>query len=191
MQDALRQICITIAERAPEFGFGTLLPELLQDPTNWDVLLIGLRGLIALLLNAPARLQSSQKDAYEAEASLAAISAPLKPKYSAADGLLLKPWIATTLRVEAAYVLGAIYLDVISLIEDQPCGKSILLLCPQHLPRSWSALMCTRNALKPSRHLCKPEGKCSMRRKARASPQSFWTCCVTIHCRCRLLEWPI
>lgn len=51
----MRQICITISERAPEFGIGTLLPELLQDTANWDIVLIGLRSLITILLNAPAR----------------------------------------------------------------------------------------------------------------------------------------
>ena len=62
LQDVIRQICIKISERAPEFGIGNLVAELLQDPSNWDTLLIGLRSLIAILLSAPARLVTSQKD---------------------------------------------------------------------------------------------------------------------------------
>ena len=58
----IRQICIKVSERAPEFGIGNLVAELLQDPSNWDTLLIGLRSLIAILLSAPARLLTSQKD---------------------------------------------------------------------------------------------------------------------------------
>jgi hypothetical protein len=61
-QDALRQICIKISERAPEFGMGVLLPELLQDTGNWDILLIGLQTLITILLSAPARQQASKGD---------------------------------------------------------------------------------------------------------------------------------
>lgn len=68
MQDAVRQICIKISERAPEFGIGTLLPELLSDTTNWDILLIGLRSLITILLNAPAHHKAAQTS-YDLEVS--------------------------------------------------------------------------------------------------------------------------
>lgn len=63
----MRQICITVAERAPEFGFGNFLAELLQDAQNWEILLIGLRALISLLLAAPTRLQASHKPAADVE----------------------------------------------------------------------------------------------------------------------------
>ena len=59
LQDAVRQICIKISERAPEFGVGVLLPELLQDTMNWDILLIGLQTLITILLGAPTRQRAS------------------------------------------------------------------------------------------------------------------------------------
>jgi len=59
----VRQICIKISERAPEFGVGVLLPELLQDTGTWDILLIGLQTLITILLSAPARQQASQGEA--------------------------------------------------------------------------------------------------------------------------------
>lgn len=64
----MRQICIKISERAPEFGIGTLLPELLQDTANWDILLIGLRSLITILLNAPAHHKAVQTS-YDPEVS--------------------------------------------------------------------------------------------------------------------------
>lgn len=79
VQDAVRQICIKISERAPEFGIGTLLPELLQDTSNWDILLIGLRSLIAILLNAPAHHKATQAS-YDNEVLLLCDATPTEQR---------------------------------------------------------------------------------------------------------------
>ena len=75
----MRQICIKISERAPEFGVGTLLPELLQDTSNWDILLIGLRSLIAILLDAPSLHKASQASSND---EVHRLTPPCTPKQS-------------------------------------------------------------------------------------------------------------
>ena len=54
----VRQICVTVAEQAPDFGIGMLVMDLLQaeTATNWDAAMIGLRALLSILLSAPDRV---------------------------------------------------------------------------------------------------------------------------------------
>ena len=56
-QDMVRMICVTVAQRAPEYGLGTLVLDLLQLDAGsaWDGVMIGLRALLAILLAAPAQ----------------------------------------------------------------------------------------------------------------------------------------
>lgn len=57
MQDMVRMICVTVAQRAPEYGLGALVLDLLQVDAGsaWDGVMIGLRSLLAILLAAPAQ----------------------------------------------------------------------------------------------------------------------------------------
>ena len=50
-------ICVTVAQRAPEYGLGALVLDLLQVDAGsaWDGVMIGLRSLLAILLAAPAQ----------------------------------------------------------------------------------------------------------------------------------------
>lgn len=56
MQDVVRSICVTVAYRAPDFGIGGLIFELVHaEAANWDASLTGLRALLTVLLDAPRR----------------------------------------------------------------------------------------------------------------------------------------
>ena len=71
-QDAVVAMCAGVAERAPEYGLGTLLPELLSaEAASWDATLIGLRALRAVLLAAPSCTAS------RFPSSLAAVGLPI------------------------------------------------------------------------------------------------------------------
>ena len=56
LQDLVRQICVTIADRgAAEFAVGTLIVELISSDGNWEAIMIGLKALLSIYMAAPAR----------------------------------------------------------------------------------------------------------------------------------------
>lgn len=50
-------MCCAVAERAPGYGLGVLITELLAADAGggWDALMVGLRALLSVLLGAPRR----------------------------------------------------------------------------------------------------------------------------------------
>ncbi|KAK9829934.1 hypothetical protein WJX72_008722 [[Myrmecia] bisecta] len=53
-QDLVRQMCVVVSHRIPEFGITNLVLELMQlEAANWDGAMIGLRSLLSVLLAAP------------------------------------------------------------------------------------------------------------------------------------------
>ncbi|KAK9867850.1 hypothetical protein WJX84_002781 [Apatococcus fuscideae] len=55
-QDYVRQICVAVADRAPEYSVtGLLLDLLTAESLNWDCIMIGLKALLAILLGAPIK----------------------------------------------------------------------------------------------------------------------------------------
>lgn len=56
MQDSIRQICVAVADRAPEYAVSGLLLDLIKaESMNWDCIMIGLKALLAVLLGAPIK----------------------------------------------------------------------------------------------------------------------------------------
>ncbi|KAK9839278.1 hypothetical protein WJX81_005497 [Elliptochloris bilobata] len=54
-QDAVVELCTTVAAREPNFGVGMVAELLAGEPTAWDAVGVGLRALRGVLLAAPAR----------------------------------------------------------------------------------------------------------------------------------------
>lgn len=56
LQDLVRQICVTIADHgAADFAVGSLIVELVSSEGHWEAIMIGLKALLSILLQAPAR----------------------------------------------------------------------------------------------------------------------------------------